>query len=177
MERSAAERPPIAPSVEELVAAHQSALIRYARRLVRNEETAQDIAQEAFLRYVRASREADPPRAASTWLFRVAHNLCIDLIRKESRMREGLEQMDPPATVAPPASEEMVAAETRQTLDRMLERLTDNQRTVLVLKMQEGKSYREISEITGLSVSNVGFLIHRGLKRMGEFLRQEETIR
>jgi RNA polymerase sigma-70 factor (ECF subfamily) len=92
-------------------------------------------------------------------------------------MREGLEQMDPPATVAPPASEEMVAAETRQTLDRMLERLTDNQRTVLVLKMQEGKSYREISEITGLSVSNVGFLIHRGLKRMGEFLRQEETIR
>ena len=58
----------------------------------------------------------------------------------------------------------------------MLDRLTENQRNVLILKMQEGKTYREISEITGLTVSNVGYLIHHGLKRMGEFIRKEEFI-
>ena len=67
-------------------------------------------------------------------------------------------------------------AQTRRRLGEFLERLTENQRTVLVLKIQEGRSYREISDITGLSVSNVGFLIHRGLKKMAQLIGKEERI-
>lgn len=168
--------PPADQSVESAVAEHQGALLRYAERIVRDPEAAQDAVQEAFLRYVRAGREGKPIQSISTWLFRVTHNVCVDHIRKERRMREGIEQMDPPVAMAPPPIVEVAAAERREKLDAMLERLTENQRTVLVLKMQEDKSYKEISAITGLSVSNVGFLIHRAVRRLGEFARREELI-
>ena len=53
---------------------------------------------------------------------------------------------------------------------RMLERLSDNQREVIVLKFQQDLSYREIQTITGLTTGNIGFLIHTGLKRLREIL-------
>ena len=90
-------------------------------------------------------------------------------------MRETTQQIDPPPA-PPPPSAQIVAGETRRRLDALLDRLTENQRNVLILKMQEGKTYREISEITGLTVSNVGYLVHHGLKRMGEFVQKEELI-
>ena len=53
---------------------------------------------------------------------------------------------------------------------KMLERLSDNQREVILLKFQQGLSYQEIQEITGLSSGNIGFLIHTGLKRLRDLL-------
>ena len=71
---------------------------------------------------------------------------------------------------APPAS----ALEQRELTEIVTEKLFGlpaNQRDVLILKIQEGKSYREISEITGLSTSNVGYLIHHGLKALASQLK------
>ena len=179
MSPSDAEAAPPEPDdmdIDALVAAHQTPLLRYAQRLIRSEESAQDVVQETFLRYLKSPpRDAETPRRIANWLYRVTHNLCVDLIRKEQRMREACEQIDHPAP-APLPSDGVAAEETRRRIDGLLDRLTENQRTVLVLKVQEGKSYREISEITGLSASNVGFLIHRGMKKMAELVRQEEPI-
>ena len=169
-----AQSPPEAESFEEMVARFQSPLLRYAARVVRNEESAQDVVQEVFLRYLKAPPER-AGRGLSTWLYRVTHNLCVDQIRKEARMRESCQQMTLPGA-DPLASDAMVAQERRGRLDRLLDRLTENQRAVLILKVQGEKSYREISEITGLTVSNVGFLIHRGLKKLAELIREEELI-
>lgn len=160
-------------SVEALVAAHQAALLRYAMRILRDHDAAQDAVQEAFARYLKSPPAERNGRGVSTWLFRVVHNAAVDLIRKESRMRESCEQIDLPLA-EPPVSAALVAEETRRQLDALLDRLGENQRTVLVLKFQEKKSYREISEITGLTVTNVGFLIHKGLKKLAEFARKEE---
>ena len=86
-------------------------------------------------------------------------------------MRAQVELMPaPPPTPLP--SRELEARETREELDQLLGRLSDNQRTVVVLKIQEGKSYREISEITGLTISNVGFLIHQAMKKLNGFMRE-----
>lgn len=175
MSRSEAEPPSAGPSLEAVIAAHQTPLLRYALRIVRDEESAQDVVQETFMRYLKAPPSEGNPKQLSAWLFRVAHNLCVDLIRKESRMRESCEQIEIPAH-DPPASDGFVAEETSRQLGELLARLTENQRTVIVLKFQEKKSYREISEITGLTVTNVGFLIHRGLKKMAEFARKEELL-
>jgi RNA polymerase sigma-70 factor (ECF subfamily) len=54
-----------------------------------------------------------------------------------------------------------------------LSRLTPNQKEVIVLKFQQGLSYEEISQVTGLSSGNVGFLLHHGLKRLREWLPRE----
>lgn len=176
MSRSQSEPSRNGASVEALVAEHEAALLRYAGRLIRNEDSAQDIVQETFVRYLKnGPRAQEHPRQRVNWLFRVAHNLSIDLIRKERRMRESTEQMDPPEPVAS-AAEIVEAEQTRERLGGLLERLTENQRAVIVLKFQEKKTYREIAAITGLSISNVGFLIHRGLKRLGAFARKEEMI-
>lgn len=161
--------------IEALVAAHQTPLLRYAWRILRDEDAAQDVVQEAFARYLKSPPAEQNGHGASSWLFRVVHNLAVDVIRKESRMRESCEQIDVPVA-EPPHSAALVAEETSRQLGALLDRLTENQRTVLVLKFQEQKSYREISEITGLTVSNVGFLIHRGLKKLAEFARKEEML-
>ena len=168
--------PKAAIDVEAVVRDHQAPLLRYAGRILKDSESAQDIVQEAFERLLRRRESMNgSPRRLSNWLFRVTHNLCVDLIRKETRMRQNVQEIEPPSA-APPPSEALAAKEDRERLDTLLQRLTENQRTAIALKFQEKKSYREISEITGLTVSNVGFLIHRGLKKLAEFAREEEAI-
>lgn len=158
---------------EAALEAHQTPLLRYAMRLVRDEDAAQDIVQEVFLRLFRSPPREGHSRQISTWLYRVAHNLCIDHIRKESRMREQERFIPQPAQGALP-SDGLSREETRRGLEILMMRLSANQRTVLILKIEEGKSYREISEITGLSISNVGFQIHYALKKLAGLMRDAE---
>ncbi len=156
---------------EALLAAHEAPLLRYATRILRDPESAQDVVQEVFLRYFKNPPEGRDGGRISVWLHRVAHNLCVDSIRKEIRMRTQMEHIPTPAPMPLPGRE-MIEGETRAELETLLGRLSDNQRSVVVLKIQEGKSYREISEITGLTVSNVGFLIHQAMKKLNGFLRE-----
>lgn len=174
MEQDGRHPPAMALDIDALVETFEAPLLRYAHRLVRDEDRAQDIVQEVFLKYIQSPPRARERRQISNWLFRVAHNRAVDFIRKESRMREQVQGMPDPGASAPP-SEAIVKKETRERLNGLMERLSDNQRMCLVLKFQEGKSYKEISEITGLSVSNVGFLLHQAVRKMGQFWVQEEA--
>lgn len=163
------------PDIDALVETYQGPLLRYAWRLVRNEDLAQDIVQEVFLRFFQSPPRGSEPRQISTWLFRVTHNRAVDLIRKESRMRENLEALPQPAA-PPPPSVPVIREETNRRIDEWLHRLSDNQQTCVILKFQEDKSYKEISQITGLSVSNVGFQLHQAVKKMSQFMIQEEAV-
>lgn len=175
MDNDGRQHAPEARDIDALVEAYQAPLLRYAFRLVRDEDRAQDIVQEVFVQYFQSPPRAGDERQLSNWLFRVAHNRAVDLIRRESRMREQAQAMPDPGS-APPATEALIRDETRNQLDALIDRLTENQRTCLVLKFQEDKSYREISEITGLSVSNVGFLLHQAVKKLGQFMLHEEAV-
>jgi RNA polymerase sigma-70 factor (ECF subfamily) len=105
-------------------------------------------------------------------LHRVTHNLAIDHLRKESRLRKLHLAAAPRAEPqAPPPDEDLGRRESHALILGELERLTPNERAVLMLKVKEGRSYQEISDRTGLSVSNVGYLIHHGLKKLAERLR------
>ncbi len=151
---------------DDLVETHQNALIRYAYRRLRSPDLAQDVVQEAFLRYLRKpSTDFKGPEHRGAWLFRVTHNLCIDHIKRESRRGEIYEELEP-AQVAKFPLREILSLERWERLERLLDRLSDNQRAVILLYFQDKKSYREISEITGQSLSNVGMLLHRGLKKL-----------
>lgn len=151
--------------LERVLDRWEAPLLRYATRIVRSPETAEDIVQEVFIRYLRTPPDGTDERLLSTWLYRVTHNLCVDWIRKESRVRDRSADI-PRRPPAPTPSDELAEKEARAELDRLMGELTENQRTVLALKMQEGLSYREISEVTGLTVTNVGFIIHTAMKRV-----------
>lgn len=147
-----------ATRLRSAVERHERHLVAYARQLVRDPERARDLVQECFLRLCRQVDDV-PEAQLAPWLFKVCRNLCFDELRKAGRM----------TTLDTPATERLTAPGPRETEDldaalALIDGLPANQREVLQLKFLHELSYREIAEVTELSVSNVGYLIHVGLK-------------
>lgn len=152
--------------LRDALARHEGPLMRYAYRMVGNLEQARDVVQETFLRLCREC-PAELDGHLAPWLYRVCRTRALDLRRKEGRMRELTMDLDPPGLSHEPAPD--YQAETRDDHDavtRWLATLPVNQQDVVRLKFQGGLSYREISEITNLSVTNVGFLLHTAIKAL-----------
>ena len=150
---------------------YEGPLVRYAARLTGSIESARDVVQETFLRLCRAERAKVEPHLAQ-WLFTVCRNRALELGRKETRMKVLVE-----TPVCEPASDHSAGIETQETTSeilRLLETLPDNQQEVVRLKFQNGLSYREISEVTELSVTNVGYLLHTAIQTLRRKMRVEE---
>lgn len=152
-----------------LVRAHERSLLRYAAGLLGPGSAHEDVVQEAFLRLARSPPELPEPEAGraqlSPWLHRVVRNLCMDLLRSEGRRRRRERDVAPPEATAG-GQTSIDASDTRAAVERSLERLPDDQREVLVLRLLGEKSYREIAEITGRRTGTVGWLISVGLKAL-----------
>ena len=147
-------------------------LTLYAARITHDVERARDVVQEAFLKLLQQDLAALEPHLAE-WLYTVCRNKALDIRRKESRMTP-LSDMaaDQERSHGPAPADALQLQESTAKALRYLARLPENQQEVIRLKFQHGLSYKQISRITTLSVTNVGFLIHTGLKtlrqRMGE---------
>lgn len=141
-------------------------LVLYASRLLGDPERARDVVQDAFLKLCsQDARELDGRLAE--WLYTVCRNQALDVMRKERRMSligEGL--ADELAGPDAPCGEALERREDAARALEFLEGLPANQREVIRLKFQHEFSYKEISGITGLSVSHVGVLIHHGIKAL-----------
>ena len=160
----------VAPADAEWIRAaldrHESELTLYAQRLTGNREQARDVVQETFLRLC-TQAPAEIQTHLAEWLFSVCRNLSMDARRKERHMVALAEinlQTRKSAEAAPTPVEQSERNEDSARIFELLNTLPDNQQEVIRLKFQHGLSYREISTVTKLSVSNVGFLIHTGLK-------------
>lgn len=152
--------------VRRLVAEHQTPLIRYARSIVRDEHVAKDVVQETFMQLCKQlPLDLDGHEAA--WLFRVCHNSALNRLRKEQRMTHSTDSIPEMEFQCDP-SEPVSAAEQNASVLRMIDTLPENQQKVIRLRFHSGLAYKEISEATGLSQSNVGFLLHTALGRLRE---------
>jgi RNA polymerase sigma-70 factor (ECF subfamily) len=156
--------------VERALAEYESPLVGYAYGFVKDIERARDIVQDTFIRLCQQD-VAKVRDGLKTWLFTVCRNRALDILRKESR----LTAMDEKKLMAREGNETVPdraldQSERMAEVMRYLDRLSENQRTVILMKFRDGMSYHEICETTGLSSGNVGFLIHTGLKRMRELL-------
>jgi RNA polymerase sigma factor (sigma-70 family) len=152
--------------VVEVIGHFERPLTLYVSRIVRDDERARDVVQEAFLRLCLQPRDAVEPHLAE-WLYTVCRNKALDVRRKEKRMTELTDQTADAWTSSEPGpAEAMEKSESAQRAAQLMEQLSDNQQEVLRLKFQHGLSYKQISRVTNLSVSNVGFLIHTGLKTL-----------
>ncbi len=164
-------------SFEAIVNRYESPLLRYAARILRDHDAAQDVVQDAFVKLFRHWTDVHGPNTSlSTWLYRVTHNLAVDLIRKKQRLqrlhtRHGEEQtaMEPPRRGGEPG-ESPAAERARIALDA----LDLRERQLVLLKIFEEKSYREISEITGIGIGNVGYILHHAMKKMARQLRDSD---
>ena len=158
-------------------------LLGYAARLTGNVEAARDVVQEVFLRMVRETGELNG--RMPQWLFAVCRNLAIDAKRKGGRVTM-MTTLSPAmeATLASAnqgfAAEGLPVAEGSAAITNnllaLLTTLPEAQEEVIRLRMGAGLSYKQIAEVTGHSVSNVGFLMHVALKTLREKLKTEPRL-
>ncbi|MBI2435591.1 MAG: sigma-70 family RNA polymerase sigma factor [Candidatus Hydrogenedentes bacterium] len=149
---------------------YEQPLLRYAWRITRNTETARDVVQDTFLRLC-AANQARVDGHLAPWLYRVCRNRALDVAKKEARMEtmtEELAAVQPAHDVSPGAA--AAAQETQALVWQALGGLAQNQQEVFRLKFQDQLSYKEISEVTGVSVNHVRYLIHTSLKHMRQAL-------
>jgi RNA polymerase sigma factor (sigma-70 family) len=147
--------------IAEALERHEASLLRFARRLVRDDERAKDIVQETFLMLCQQERAVVEAHLAA-WLFRVCRNRAIDLRRKETRV-ETLQQPDAVDARPDPSAIAQRREDAGQVM-KILETLPEAQQEAVYLRFQGGLSYQEIAEITGRSVSHVGVLLHSAVK-------------
>ncbi|GIW89029.1 MAG: DNA-directed RNA polymerase sigma-70 factor [Isosphaeraceae bacterium] len=151
-------------------------LIQYAARLLGDPERARDVVQDTFLKLCQQDPASLRDRLAE-WLFTVCRNRALDVMRKERRISLLSDEQQNGQVHAGPGPAD--ACELKDAAARALEildTLPSNQREVIRLKFQHGFSYREISRISGHSVSNVGFLIHVGLKSLRSRLASADQM-
>jgi RNA polymerase sigma factor (sigma-70 family) len=159
--------------MRDVLKQHEGPLLRYATRLTGNLDTARDVVQDTFLKLCREKPERLNSHLAE-WLFTVCRNRALDVLRKERRLRP-LPETEL-ASAEPTPSDAASRSEAEHDVFRALDGLPANQQEVIRLKFQNGLSYREIARITDLSVSNVGFLIHTGLKTLRQRVRALEGV-
>ena len=152
----------------QLVRRFELPLLQYATRIIGDRERARDVVQETFVQLQRAPRRQVDP-APAKWLFTVCRTRALNVCRKERRMMY-LEDDVLERRHAPDAGpvEQLEQKEAGGFLLRIIGTLPPRQQEVLQLKFQNDLSYQEISDITHLSVSNVGVLIHNALKTLRE---------
>ncbi|MBH24569.1 MAG: RNA polymerase subunit sigma-24 [Myxococcales bacterium] len=152
---------------------YERPLLRYATRLMSGDaERAREVVQETFLRLWKADRLAVEDHLAE-WLYTVCRNRVIDVHRREEKMHP-LPPDHAEAQPSPAPSPDR-RLEQRQSLSRALsalDQLPDKQQEAIRLKFQGGLSYKEISRVTGHSVSYVGVLIHTGMKTLRQQLAE-----
>ena len=156
--------------VKQALAQYESPLIGYAVGFLHDIERARDVVQDTFIRLYQQDIEKVRD-GLKTWLFTVCRNRALDVIRKEKRIvsLEDDAMARIPSDRRSPAERADLEERVIQ-VHRALERLSENQREVILLKFEQGLSYQEISDVTGLTPGNVGFLLHNGLKRLRSFL-------
>ena len=159
--------------VERAISEFESPLIGYAKTIVHDLDRARDVVQDTFIRLYQQD-VGKVSQSLKSWLFTVCRNRALDVLRKEKRMvavdDEIIESQDSGAES--PASL-VIDQERTEMVKSYISRLPDNQATVIILKFEKGYSYQEISDETGLSSGNIGFLIHTGMKKLREILPNE----
>jgi RNA polymerase sigma factor (sigma-70 family) len=152
-------------SVEEFA----DPVYRFIRGNLKDEERANDIVQDSYEKLWRRVAEIDYT-VVKSWLFTTAYNNMIDIIRKEKRI----------ITLEPDHENEMIYesyySDLNDILNEALQRLPEHQKTSVMLRDYEGYSYKEISEITGLSEANVKINIYRGRIALKNYIGKIESV-
>lgn len=162
---------------EAVFAAYQPALLRYAARLLNNVTLAQDAVQNTFIKLSRREPPPEGPTAeVRNWLFRVAHNEAVDLIRAEESRRRTIERFARQQTCDAGGGlcRDTGADEREELVMECLPVLPALQRQVVLLRLQQGLDYETIGTIIGQKSGYVGKLLHQAVKALAAEVKRRE---
>lgn len=164
----------------EIVEIYKNSVYQLCYRMLGNRHEAEDVAQEAFIRAYVNIKSFNQDLKFSTWLFRIATNLCIDRMRKkkpdyyldaEVAGTEGLTMYAQIPSNTPLPEKEVESLELHETVQQEILKLPEKYRSAIVLKYIEELSLNEISEILDLPLGTVKTRIHRGREALRQQLR------
>lgn len=164
----------------EVVELYKDKVFQLCYRMLGNRHDAEDIAQEAFIRAYININSFNLNKKFSSWIYRIATNLCIDRMRKkkpdyfldaEVPGTEGLTMYSQVASKSPLPETELESMELQETVQAEIIKLPEKYRSVIVLKYMEELSLNEISEILDLPLGTVKTRIHRGREALRQQLK------
>ncbi|MEM9443729.1 MAG: sigma-70 family RNA polymerase sigma factor [Verrucomicrobiota bacterium] len=152
--------------ISQLATKNGAVLLRYAESLCKNRAWAEEAVQETFMKLMNEESKKLTGRERP-WLFRVCRSRVVDITRKENRMTSITDNkldLEPDKGLDPSRLAEQ--KDSHKLLERLMSKLPEQQGEVLRLKYMAGMSYKQISDVTSLSVTNVGFILHTALKTL-----------
>jgi RNA polymerase sigma-70 factor, ECF subfamily len=164
---------------EELVARHRDKIYGRAFSMLRNEEDAVDVSQEAWVKGWQRLIQFQGDSSFATWMTRIVINLCLDQLRKQKRVRsESIDQMDEEVggverqmpVINPNPTEGLEREELRSKIDRALSQLSHEHRTVLILHEFEDLEYKMIAKRMGCSIGTVMSRLFYARRKMAALL-------
>jgi RNA polymerase sigma-70 factor (ECF subfamily) len=170
-------------SFNQLILRWERPIYALAYRVIGREEDARDVCQETFLRAYRALPNFKGEAKFSSWLYRIALNLCRDWIRKQrrapvSQMPEDVDLLEMTAATGPSESIEDLAARRELTavVEEAMARLPEEQRTAIVLKEYHGMTFQEIADLQGCPLSTVKTRLYQGLSVLRRHLERQGQL-
>jgi RNA polymerase sigma-70 factor (ECF subfamily) len=166
---------------EILANRHQTSVLNLIYRFIGDRTQAKDLAQEVFIRVWQAAKTYKPEAKFTTWIYRIATNVCFNELKSARRRRwfqflrfgdQHEETIEDTFVDGSPSPEDLLLAKERsRQISDALQSLPENQRMALVLKRYDDLSYQEIAQILGCSVSAVESLLVRAKKTLQEKLK------
>lgn len=169
---------------EELVARHRDKIYARAFSMMRNEDEAVDVSQEAWVKSWQRLKQFQGDSSFGTWMTRIVINLCLDQLRKRKRQRaESIEEMDEEsggverqmAVVTVNPTERLERGELRKKIDQALGQLSHEHRTVLVLHEFEEMEYKQIAKTMDCSIGTVMSRLFYARRKMAVLLANLKT--
>ncbi|HSE96589.1 MAG TPA: sigma-70 family RNA polymerase sigma factor, partial [Methylomirabilota bacterium] len=163
---------------EHLVDKYKRKVFRLAFGVLRDQDEAMDVAQEAFVKAYRALPRFKGDSAFYTWLFRITMNVALDRKRQRAARARALGTDDVPpeewertaVSPDPDPADEAAGSERRARIARALESLPEHHRSIIILGDIEGLAYREIAEVLGIPMGTVMSRLHHARRRLREVL-------
>jgi RNA polymerase sigma-70 factor (ECF subfamily) len=170
-------------SFNQLILRWERPIYALAYRVIGREEDARDVCQDAFLRAYRALPGFKGQAKFSSWLYRIALNLCRDWIRRQrrapvSQMPEDMDATEMASEAGPVESiEDLVARrELSAIVEEAMSELSEEQRTAIILKEYHGMTFQEIADMQGCPLSTVKTRLYQGLSLLRRRLEQQGQV-
>ncbi len=161
----------------DLMRRHYKGLVNYIYRFTNNRESSEDLAQEVFLRVYRSTKTYTPQAKFSTWLYKIATNLCFTNVKAKGREKNvSLDEMeenigDLKDSKSEKADDVIYRSEIKNAIFEALETLPEKERVSIILCKYEELPYEEVAEVLGCTVGAVKTHVYRGRMKLVEKLK------
>jgi RNA polymerase sigma-70 factor, ECF subfamily len=153
----------------ELIRQFQTPVVNLAWRITGNPDDAAEVAQETFIRVLRSLHTYDPERPLKTWLFKIAANLALDVIRRRKRRPVSIQDLfdedEGPmleAVEPGPGPDALLLIErSGERFDELVQEMPEHYQAILFLRYREDLAYEEIAETLGIPLGTVKVRLHR----------------